>query len=182
SRTGPHVAGRIAYGADDVLIAGAPAEVAFEAFADGFLVRIRVVGQQIDRLHDHAGSAETALECVVVAEGLLHRVELPVAGEPLHGGDLTAVRLDGQDRTGLHAPPVERDGAGAAVTRVAADHGSGLAELPPQMRHEQSPGFDVIRVVGPVDGGGGAHGASCGGSVRRVDGPRGTAWADHRGR
>src|SRR5262249_48710642 len=61
---------------DDVVIAGAAAQVAFELPADGLLVEIVAVAvHDIDCGHDHAGRAEAALQAVIVAERLLHRVQ-----------------------------------------------------------------------------------------------------------
>ena len=50
------------HGAHDVLVAGAPAEVALDALADLVLVRVRVVAEQVDGLHDHSRRAEPALQ------------------------------------------------------------------------------------------------------------------------
>ena len=104
------------------------------------------------RLHDHSGRAEAALQGVALVERLLHRVQLPVAGEALDGGDLAAVGLDGEHRARLHALPVEVDGAGAAVAGVAPDDGSGLPEPFPQVVDQEHAGFDLVDVVDAVDG------------------------------
>src|SRR3954463_10270569 len=50
---------------DDVLIAGAAAEVARDALADVVLARLRVVGQEIRGAHDHARRTEAALQAVL---------------------------------------------------------------------------------------------------------------------
>src|SRR5271155_4491566 len=65
---------------DDVVVAGAPAEVAFEIFADLLLVGRGIVLHEVERAHHHAGRAEAALQTVVFAEGFLHRVQLTVRG------------------------------------------------------------------------------------------------------
>src|SRR5215218_2442716 len=69
-----HLAGRVLDRLDDVLIAGAAAEVALDALADLFLGRGRVVLQQVHGRHDHAGRAEPALEPVLLPEAALDRV------------------------------------------------------------------------------------------------------------
>ena len=43
------------------------------------LVGLAVVLHQVDGAHHHAGRAEAALQAVVLAEGLLHRVQLVAA-------------------------------------------------------------------------------------------------------
>src|SRR3954454_18231924 len=70
-------------GLDDVVVAGAAAEVALEVLAHLLLGRVRDALQHVDRGHDHAGGAEAALEPVVLAEGLLHRVQATTLGQAL---------------------------------------------------------------------------------------------------
>jgi hypothetical protein len=50
-------------------------------------------------------------------------------GDPLDGGDLAAVGLDGEDGAALHGLAVEVDRARAAVAGVAPDDGADLAQL-----------------------------------------------------
>src|SRR5690349_14348237 len=51
---------------DDVVVAGAAAEVALELLADGVVVEIVTLAvDHIDRGHDHAGRAEAALQTVI---------------------------------------------------------------------------------------------------------------------
>src|SRR5271169_4096605 len=62
---------------DDVVVAGAAADVALELLADGVVVEIvALTPDQIDRGHDHARGAIAALQTVVLAERLLHRMQL----------------------------------------------------------------------------------------------------------
>jgi hypothetical protein len=64
--------------ADDVLVAGAPADLTGEHLADLGLGRVRVAVEQPARGHHHAGRAEAALQAVALDEPLLDRVELAV--------------------------------------------------------------------------------------------------------
>src|ERR1700747_278938 len=67
---------------DDVVVAGAAADIALEFFADGpLLERVALAVPQVDRGHDHAGRAEAALQAMVLAERLLHRMQLAVGRE-----------------------------------------------------------------------------------------------------
>ena len=68
---------------DDVLVAGAAAEIAGQALADLVVGRERVFPQQVGRRHQHAGRAEAALQRVMLAERLLQRVELLRCAEAL---------------------------------------------------------------------------------------------------
>ena len=82
------------HGLDDVLVAGAAAEVALERRAgsrssDGDGVPL----QQVDRGHDHPGRAVAALQRVLLVEGALHRVQAAaVARQPLDRSCTLAAR------------------------------------------------------------------------------------------
>src|SRR5262245_59229231 len=79
---------------DDVVVTGAATEVALEEVADLGLARTLVPLEELVGRHDHPGRAEAALEPVLLPEGVLDRMELPVLGEPLDGEDVGAVGLD----------------------------------------------------------------------------------------
>src|SRR6516165_2075756 len=59
-----HLVGRILDRLDDVLVAGASAEVAFQRVTNLGLGRIGVVSQQVNRGHDHPRRAVSALQTV----------------------------------------------------------------------------------------------------------------------
>src|SRR5947199_2520934 len=62
----PHGAGARRDRLDDVVIARAAAQIAFELFADGVLVEIVALAvHDIDAGHDHAWRAEAALQAVI---------------------------------------------------------------------------------------------------------------------
>ena len=130
-------------GVDDVLIAGAAAEIAGNAFADLALGGRRVVVEQVDAGHDHAGRAESALQAVLLPEALLQRVQFAVRGQPLDGRHLAAVGLHRKHRAGLRAAAVDEHGARAALARVAADVRAGQVQLFAQEVHEQRARFDL---------------------------------------
>src|SRR6476661_3541071 len=106
-RAGPDGLGRVADRRDDVLVAGTAAEVALDGMPDLVVGRIRVVLEQVDRGHDHAGGAEPALEAVLLPERGLHGVQRVAVGEALDGQHLGAIGLNRQPRTGLDRPPVD---------------------------------------------------------------------------
>src|SRR5581483_7179400 len=62
------------HGADDLIVAGAAAEVAGEPVADLVLVRVRVLLQQRLRRDDEARRADTALQRRLFQECLLQRM------------------------------------------------------------------------------------------------------------
>src|SRR5689334_1459823 len=67
---------------DDVLIAGAPADVARQRPADLLLRWVRVLGQQCGACEHHAGRAKAALQSVFLLEPDLDGVEFAAAAEP----------------------------------------------------------------------------------------------------
>src|SRR4051812_29746342 len=64
-------AGRGLHRLDDVLVAGAAAEIALEAFTDLLVRRVRMPFEDRGRGHDHPRRAVAALEAVLLVEGLL---------------------------------------------------------------------------------------------------------------
>src|SRR5829696_3274230 len=151
---GPELGGTLLDGLDDVHVARAAAQVAGDPLADLVLGRIGVLLQQVGGLHDHAGGAEAALEAVLVPERLLERVQLAALLHALDRAHLGAVRLDGEHRARLRTAPVDVDGAGAAVARVAARVGAGEAELVAQEVNEEEARLDVGLPGLTVDGDG----------------------------
>src|SRR4051812_27798809 len=71
---GPHRRGGFADRRDDVVVAGAAADVALDGVTDLVVAGIGVAREQVGRGHDHSRRAEAALEAVLLPEGLLERV------------------------------------------------------------------------------------------------------------
>ena len=144
--------GRGEHRADDVVVAGAAAEVAFKALPHLLLGRVRVLRQQAGRCHHHAGRAEAALQAVVLAERLLDDAHRAVVGdEALGGGHRAAVGLDGEHRAGLDRLAVEQHRAGTAGRGVAADVRGAQVEGLPQVVDEQQPRLDLVAAGDSVD-------------------------------
>src|SRR5438445_9247251 len=81
--------------------------------------RLRHGVEQRLRGDDEPGSAEAALQGVLLDERRLHGAQLALGREALDGGDRMAARIDGQEHAGVHRLAVEQDGAAAALTAVA---------------------------------------------------------------
>src|SRR6266852_5613047 len=130
---------------NDVLITGAAAEIAFELFANGVLAEIVALAvDDINRGHDHAGRAEAALQAMMLAERLLHRMQRrAVGGKTLDGLDLLPVSHDRERGAGFDRLAVEMHDAGAALRGVAADMGAGQPQILAQKLHQQGAGVDV---------------------------------------
>src|ERR1700757_119210 len=139
-------------GPDDVVVAGAPAQVAFQAGPDLLLGGVRVLLEKRHDGHTHARRAEAALQAVLGVERALHRVHLAVRGQALQRGDLVPAGLGGEHRAGLHGLAVEQHCAGPAGSGVAADVGCGEIGHVAQEVHEEQAVLDVRGDVLAVDG------------------------------
>jgi hypothetical protein len=76
--------GRPADRRDDVLVAGAPADLPRDGLPDLRLARVRVPVKQPPRGQHHAGRAEAALQPVALLEAALDRVQLAAALQSFH--------------------------------------------------------------------------------------------------
>mmetsp|Transcript_13294 Transcript_13294/g.31546 ORF Transcript_13294/g.31546 Transcript_13294/m.31546 type:complete len:210 (+) Transcript_13294:3461-4090(+) len=74
-------------GLDQVSVARAAADVAIVILHGLLRGRLPTTAEQGIGVHDHAGSAKTALHAMVLGDALLHLVQtLPLRAHPLHGG------------------------------------------------------------------------------------------------
>ena len=108
----------------------------------GFL-RGRIAVQQLAQRHHHAGDAEPALRRVLVPQRILQAVQPGRWVDPLDGGDVGALGLDGQYRTALRRAAVQEQRAGAALPGVATHLGTGQAEPVADELGQQQPGLDL---------------------------------------
>ena len=114
----------------NVLVTGAAAEIAGDAVPDLLLRRVRVLLEEAVGAGDHPGRAEAALQAMMLAKGVLQRMQRAVRlRHALDRKDFGAVRLHGKHRARLHRLAVEIDRAGAAMGRLAADVRAGQLEL-----------------------------------------------------
>src|SRR5580704_2546674 len=120
SYTLAHVARGELHGLDDFRIGGAAAEVAGQIVADGVVVRVGMVGDELARHQDEAGRAEAALEGAAFDEGLLDRVEGAAGIQMLDGHHLGAVRKRSKKQAARHRDAIDQDGAAAAQALGAA--------------------------------------------------------------
>ena len=96
----PQAAGGQPDGIHDLLVAGAPAQVAGQGLADLQVVRLRHPAQQVVRGDDQARRAEAALDGAGLHERLLDRVQPGRLGQALDGDDVAALRLPRRHQAG----------------------------------------------------------------------------------
>src|SRR6185295_14112754 len=79
--------------ADDIVVTGAAAKVAFELMPDARTIGRLSAADHIDSGHNHARGAEAALKAMIVAKSLLNRMQLAILGKPFNRRDFGTLRL-----------------------------------------------------------------------------------------
>src|SRR3974390_734775 len=117
-------------GANNIVIAGAAANIAVQLLANRRLVEVvPVASNHIDGGHNHARRAEAALEPVLLMKSSLHRMKFVAVRQAFEGRPRCSVILDGERGTGLNANPVDVNGAGTALAGIAADMRTGEPQM-----------------------------------------------------
>ncbi len=138
--------------ADDLVVAGAPAEVAGQPVADFGFGRIGIALEQRACGDQDAGRTDAALRAVELKELLLQRMQLVALGHALDGVDLGAVGLDREHEARADHGAVDHHGAGAAVAGGAAFLGAGKHQLVAQHIEQRLLRLAQVLVVVAVDG------------------------------
>ena len=115
-------------GVEDVLVAGAAAEVAGQRLAHLASSGSGTRASRSCTATTRPGRAEAALHGAGVDERLLHRVERLAVRQPLDGDHVAALRLAGRDEARAHGDAVEVDRAGPALALLAGVLGAGQPE------------------------------------------------------
>src|SRR5216683_6294205 len=126
---GSQLGGGIEDGTDDLVVAGAPAEVAGEPVARLGLRRIRITVQQRLGSDQQARRAEAALQRRMFQEFSLQRMQIVPARHALDGLDLVASCLDRKHQARADQAAVDRHAAGATVARAAPLLAAGQMQL-----------------------------------------------------
>src|SRR5262249_25610332 len=98
----------------------AAADVAVEAFLDLLGRRVRMFLEQADARHDESRRAKAAHQRVLVAEGLLHRMQRAAARQTVDRANLLALHFDRERRARVDGSTVDDHRARAAGAAVAA--------------------------------------------------------------
>src|SRR5262249_37584886 len=130
---------------DDVVVAGAAANIAFELFTDGAIVElVAFAADNVDGRHDHAGRTEAALQSVIFAKRLLHRMQRTVRGrQTFDGQDVGAFKLQSQHGAGFDRLAVDVHYTGTALRRVTADMRTGEPQMLAQELHQKRALIDI---------------------------------------
>ena len=104
---------------DDLLVAGAAADIAANGVLNLLLGGLGVLGDERRTRHDHAGDAKAALHGAHGAKGV-HKGLAHVLGQALDGHDVATGGKSGGQHARLDGCTVHMDGAGATSTFGAA--------------------------------------------------------------
>ena len=118
-----------AHGLDDILVAGAAAEIGGQHIDQIVVADVGLALQHAGHQHQKAGRAEAALQAVIFHEGALQRIQFVAVGKAFDGADLFALGLHREHQTRAHRIAVDQHRAGAADTVLAADMRAGLTAI-----------------------------------------------------
>src|SRR5262245_36554068 len=105
---GAHSGGAGEHGGDDVVVARTAADVALKIGANHLFAHPAATPlHDIDGSHDHAGRAEAALQAMMLAEGLLHGVQLAALGQAFDAQDLGAIAGRRERGTRFDRPTID---------------------------------------------------------------------------
>src|SRR5215467_9245962 len=107
----------------------ATTNVALQCLLDLGLGGTRVLLQESDTAHDHAGSAVGTLEGFGLEEGLLNEMEAARLFEAFDGGNGFSRGSGNQSDAGATRRAVQQNRAGAALSLAATVFGAREAEL-----------------------------------------------------
>ena len=122
----------------DVVVAGAAANVAFQVGAYLGLGWLGVFFQQACCRHHHTGRAKSALQSMVVLEGLLDHIQRAVGVcLAFDGGHLSALSLNCEHCTRLHGLAVHMHNTSPALRRVTTYMCASQSQIVTQKRRQQ---------------------------------------------
>src|SRR5439155_849122 len=137
-------------GIDDRLIAGTAAIVPRKVFADRITARDPATRKQFLRGQQHRRGAETALQRVTLAEGVLQVRDVARIRYALDSLDTCAVALHGEREATAHDFAVQAHRASPADAMLAADMAAGEAERLAQEVDQCGARLDGLRHSLPV--------------------------------
>jgi hypothetical protein len=146
-----HFGSRVINRINNMRVARTPAQIALEAMRNLLTRRFWIALEKLHSRHDHARRAIPALQPVLFPKTFLHWMHLAILSQPLNGSDFATIRLDGQNRAGLHGLAIQQNCAGATDAGFAPYVCPGkFAEIAKKM-NQKHPGFDFMLLLNAVD-------------------------------
>jgi len=124
-----HLVSGLACSVDDILITSASTQHAIKCVIDLSIGWVGIGAQQPVKRDEKPGSAETALQRVIVLEGLLQGMQVFTFHQHFDGLDLDVLCLDSQDQAGSHRITIHEHGTDATNAELAGHFGSGQLEI-----------------------------------------------------
>src|SRR5580704_560845 len=137
---------------EDACVARTAAEVSTQPFANLRQGRRGRVVQQLDRGHDHAGGADTALRPSAFEKRLLYGMKAALVRQPFDSAYRSALSLQHRNQAAVHQLAIHQHGAGTALPLAAAFLGAGKTNLCPQNVEQTLHGIDRHGVWGAIYG------------------------------
>ena len=150
-RLSTHLGDHAAHGLDDVLIAGAAAEIGREKIEDVVIREVRIRFQRVHRQHQKTRRAESTLKRVVLDECALHGMQLVPLGKAFDRADALALGLDREHQAGSDRLIVKDHGTCAAHPVLAPYMRPGQSALVTDDVDQRSSRLDPNGVVMAVD-------------------------------
>src|SRR5262245_48487444 len=116
-----HLGDRAAHGLDDVLIAGAAAEIGREKIENVIIRQVGIRFQRVHRQHQETRRTEPALKRVMFDERALYRMQPVAVGETFDRADALALGLDREHQAGPYRLVVEDHRARATDTVLRSE-------------------------------------------------------------
>ena len=132
-------------GANDVLVSGAATQVSVQPLPYVLVVRVRISRNQVNRAHDHARRAKSALQSVVFPECRLHWMQFTFNSQPFDGRNISAFGLQRQHRATLDRATVDVNDACPTLAGIATDVRTGELQVFAQYVNEQGTTLNVSR-------------------------------------
>jgi hypothetical protein len=135
----------------NILITGAPADVSGKCIANLLVGLERMKREHVRDGHDEAWRAKSALQGVMIAEGLLNAPKTLARTLAFDCFDGKVVGLDRKCQTGPRTPSLDQDRTSAAGPLFATHMGSREMQFVSQEVAEQHARFDPSRMCQAID-------------------------------
>jgi hypothetical protein len=136
---------------ENLLVAGAAADIATEPLLDLFTIGERIDPQRRGRRHHHAGNAIAALAGAGLVEGLLEERQFALLRQALDGVDLRSLRLADGHQAGLHQHAIDKHRTSTTFAGAAAILGAGEVQVLAQKIEQPLIGLRAPRNLAAID-------------------------------
>src|SRR5260370_2972319 len=116
-------------GFENLQITRASAQVPGNCFADLIPRRVGILIQQSFGSHQNCRRAITALRCSEIGKGILQGVKVSVSSQTFDGQNIFSTTFERKHETGKHRLAIQKNGASATLSQLAAVFRAGMTEI-----------------------------------------------------